>query len=200
VRQQDSNQRFQTADDSQRFPRRPAAQPAGQGDYKGADNRCHEPVRVLIKNAPDPFGNGKQEHVVAVGGRPVGDGHAHALAGDEPADADQDQRGQRREDGEPVEPRFTGGTHHDSNYRKKLAHKNEPPGKQPVPAVPEINGFYCAPGAFRVKSRVTSLSLTSMSFVTGLPPLALRWTASTVYLPGGTLAILNLPSTPLTEK
>ena len=49
-----------------------------------------------------------------------------------------------------------------------------------------------------VKSALAaSPSLTSTSWVT---TPALRWAACSLYLPGGTLAILNVPSLPETAK
>src|SRR5581483_1260247 len=67
-------------------------------------------------------------------------------------------------------------------------------------AIPAKAGAYCALGTSKVKSTFAPSALTSTSLLTGLPPLALRWVASMVYLPGGTLAILKLPSLSLTAK
>ena len=61
-------------------------------------------MRVLKKNPADPFRNGKQKHVVAERGWPIGHGEANAFTRDHSAAADEQQRGDRSEPSEPIEP------------------------------------------------------------------------------------------------
>ena len=46
---------------------------------------------MLIKNATHPFANGEQKHVVTVGIRPVGYGHAGLMAGDQTAQTQEQE-------------------------------------------------------------------------------------------------------------
>ena len=62
-------------------------------------------MRVLKKNTADPFRNGKQEHVVAERGRPIGHGEADAFARDHSAAANEKQRRNTCNPRETVEPR-----------------------------------------------------------------------------------------------
>src|SRR5208282_5812810 len=62
-----------------------------------------------------------------------------------------------------------------------------------VPGPPKLQSYLIA----KAKFAVTSPSFTSTSWV-WVP--SLRCAASTVYLPGGTFLMTNLPSEPLTQK
>ena len=59
---------------------------------------------MLKKNPADPFGNGKQKHVVAECGWPIGHGEANAFTRDHSAAANEQQRGYGREPGEAIKP------------------------------------------------------------------------------------------------
>jgi len=69
-------------------------------------------MRVLVENVVTPEMDWKQEHVVAIGGRPIGHGQARFVAGYKTAKAEQQKSGPRSEPGEPVEPGMAGGAGH----------------------------------------------------------------------------------------
>src|SRR5436305_5251384 len=59
---------------------------------------------MFVENAAHPFGDGKQEHVIAISCRPIRDSHAYPMAGDKAAKTDQAECRQRGEDREAVQP------------------------------------------------------------------------------------------------
>ena len=61
-------------------------------------------MRVLKKDPADPFRNGKQKHVVAERGWPIGHGEANAFTRDHSAAADEEQRHDGCEPGEAIKP------------------------------------------------------------------------------------------------
>ena len=61
-------------------------------------------MRVLKQNPADPFGDGEEKHVVTEGGRPIGHGQADAFARDHSTAANEEQRAERGEPGESIEP------------------------------------------------------------------------------------------------
>ncbi len=75
-----------------------APDPDRKDDGHESDRRGNEPMGMLEKNSTNPLRDGKEEHVVAERCRPIGDGEANALARDHSAAADQDERGDGREE------------------------------------------------------------------------------------------------------
>jgi hypothetical protein len=83
---------------------RPNNQEPGGGQK--ANQRRRQAMGMLEENAPDPFGNGEEKHVVAAGIRPVRHGQSRAVAGHQSAHADQNESGQRGENRESLQPIF----------------------------------------------------------------------------------------------
>ena len=81
-----------------------APKPDRENDGENPHRRGNEPMRVLKKNPADPFRNGKQKHVVAERGWPIGHGEANAFTRDHSAAADEEQRHDGREPGEAIKP------------------------------------------------------------------------------------------------
>ena len=77
----------------------------GQNQGDKADEHSGEPVTVLPELVASRFVQRIFEHADAVGGRPVGEGHAGVDRGDHRPDADGQQRQQHGHPGDRVEPR-----------------------------------------------------------------------------------------------
>src|SRR6516225_421947 len=62
-------------------------------------------MRVFKQNSAHPFRDWKQKHVVAERGRPIRHGEPDVFAGDHPAAANEQERGETSEPRETIEPR-----------------------------------------------------------------------------------------------
>jgi lipopolysaccharide export LptBFGC system permease protein LptF len=100
----DSKNQQGRAGPSHERPRGSSMEPQGQDARQHSDDGCQEPVRMLIKDPSDPFRERKEERVVAIRVGPVRHRHSHPMAGDQPAGSQQQERRQRRQQGEPVQP------------------------------------------------------------------------------------------------
>ena len=79
---------------------------------------------VLEKNSADPFRNGKQKHVVAERGRPVGHGEADAFARHHSAAANEQEGGDSSEPGEAIEPMIVAAVCDRRAIRMKFVHES----------------------------------------------------------------------------
>ena len=79
-------------------------------------------MRVLKKNPADPFRNGKQKHVVAERGWPIGHGEANAFTRDHSPAANEQQRGHGREPGEAIKPGLVAAVRDRLTLRIRSAH------------------------------------------------------------------------------
>ena len=61
-------------------------------------------MRVLEQYSADPFRDGKQKHVVAERGRPIGHGQTDAFARDHSTATNEKERGKTGEPGKTVQP------------------------------------------------------------------------------------------------
>src|SRR5277367_5231339 len=110
-------------------------------------------MRVFKKRAAFPEFDRQREHVVTVARRPVGHGHPGFVAGHETTEADEQKSGERRQHGEPEQPRI--GFH----LRVCVHTKKLPPRFFKRSGSPNLNYFTSKAGKFTV----TLLSLTSIS-------------------------------------
>ena len=72
-----------------------------------SDERPEESMSMLQKQIPravQPFGQGKQKHIVAIGGGPIGHRHGGVERGDQRAEAEQHRRHRYQEAGDSVGP------------------------------------------------------------------------------------------------
>src|SRR6266480_5561228 len=76
--------------------------PRCQDNCKKSDGGSDQTMSVLKENPADPFGGGKEKHIVAKSGRPIRDGETDALACDRAAAANEEKRGEGSEPGEAV--------------------------------------------------------------------------------------------------
>ena len=87
-------------------PRFAAPKPDREDDRQKPNCRSNQAVGVLKKNSADPFRSGKQKHVVAKGGWPIGHREAHPFAGDHSAAANEEQSRNACEPRKTVERRW----------------------------------------------------------------------------------------------
>ena len=66
-------------------------------------------MTMLIKNASDPLWVWEGKHVIAVRGRPIGNGHSNVMAGYQAAHPDQEEGCRRGENREAVQPNAIDG-------------------------------------------------------------------------------------------
>jgi hypothetical protein len=143
---------------------------------------------VFMKDAPrKPDRKGQGEHVVTVTGGPVRHRHPHAMTGHQSADTNQPERCQRRDQGEAMQQGRVRMRVHALGVKSETA-----AGLRPA-AVQRGRNYLTS----SVKSAVAPESFTSISLSNPVGE-ALRCIADTVYLPGGTSLMVNLPSLPVT--
>ena len=78
--------------------------PNGQNDGEKSDCGSDEPMGVFEKNSADPFAEREKKHVVAESGRPIRHGESDAFARYHSAAANEEERRDRREPGEAIQP------------------------------------------------------------------------------------------------
>ena len=76
-------------------------------------------MTMILKNSNDPLRNGKKEHVIAVGIRPIRHRHASFMTRDEASDANQAERYKRGKNAKPTEPSVIGSGHRATFKKKK---------------------------------------------------------------------------------
>ncbi len=79
--------------------------PAGENGGEQSDHRRHQAMRMFVENPACPLLDREEEHVVAVSRRPVGHGHAGALARQQAAERDQTDRAHGRGKRQPTQRR-----------------------------------------------------------------------------------------------
>ena len=146
-------------------------------------------MSVLIEDPSSPEMEGKQEHVVAVGGGPIRHRHPSPLARDQSAQSNQQERCRSRKPGKPIQPdMFLGTSHHQLKGRRNL-HRSGP-------SQPTRNSALLR---WSLEGELSRLSLVShghfLRLLPGFPMIRLNDVFAR-----GHIAILNVPSLALTQK